>query len=65
MIDVMQPAKVVNHALKRLGKRSYCIPGWKNRLFYYILTRILPRKMAGNIVSKSIKKMYPEKSGYI
>ncbi|MGA3012632.1 MAG: SDR family NAD(P)-dependent oxidoreductase [Bacteroidales bacterium] len=60
IIDVMQPSKVAVYALKMLGKRSYCIPGWKNRLFYYILTRILPRKMAGNIVSKSIKKMYPD-----
>lgn len=60
IIEVMQPSKVAAYALKMLGKRSYCVPGWKNRLFYYILTRILPRKMAGNIVSKSIKKMYPD-----
>jgi short-subunit dehydrogenase len=65
MIEVMNPSKVASYSLKMLGKRSYCIPGWKNRLFFYILTRILPRKIAGNIVSHSIKKIYPEKSGYI
>jgi short-subunit dehydrogenase len=55
----MQPGEVAAYALKMLGKRSFCIPGWKNRLFYYFLTRVLPRKTAGNLVSKSMTKMYP------
>jgi len=58
-IEVMLPEKVASYALKKLGKRSFCIPGWKNRIFYSILTRI-SRKLAGKIVSNSILKMYPE-----
>ncbi len=58
IIGVLQPMEVATYALKMLGKRSFCIPGWKNRLFYYFLTRIIPRKTAGNLVSKSMIKMY-------
>ena len=60
IIEIMQPRDVAIYALKMLGKRSFCIPGWKNRLFYYILTRIIPRKTAGRIVSRSMLKMYPD-----
>jgi short-subunit dehydrogenase len=58
LIEVMQPDDVASYAIKMLGKRSSCIPGWKNRLFYYFLTRILPRNLAGRFVSKSMLKMY-------
>jgi short-subunit dehydrogenase len=58
LIDIMQPGEVAEYALKMLGKRSFCIPGWKNRLFYFFLTRLIPRKTAGNLVSKSMIKMY-------
>ncbi|MCX6245215.1 MAG: SDR family NAD(P)-dependent oxidoreductase [Bacteroidetes bacterium] len=59
LVAVMEPDKVARYALKNLGKKPVCIPGWKNRLFYFILTRILPRRMAGRIVSDSMFKMYP------
>ncbi len=66
IIEIMQPPEVAGYALKMLGKQPLCIPGWKNRLFYYLLTRIIPRKIAGNIVSKSMLKIYPDldRSGY-
>ncbi|MCX6247142.1 MAG: SDR family NAD(P)-dependent oxidoreductase [Bacteroidetes bacterium] len=59
-IDVMPPLDVAKYAIKMLGKKPSCIPGWKNRLSYFFLTRILPRRMAGRIVSNSMKKMYPD-----
>jgi short-subunit dehydrogenase len=59
LIGIMQPMEVAAYALKMLGKRSFCIPGWKNRLFYYFLNRVIPRKSAGNLVSRSMTKMYP------
>ncbi len=59
LIGVMQPSEVAGYALIMLGKRSFCIPGWKNRLFYYLLTRVMPRKIAGHLVSRSMIKMYP------
>jgi hypothetical protein len=59
IIEIMQPLDVAGYALKMLGKKPFCIPGWKNRLFYYFLTRVIPRRIAGNIVTKSMIKMYP------
>ena len=60
IIEIMQPLDVATYALKMLGKRPFCIPGWKNRLFYYFLTRVIPRKIAGILVSNSMVKMYPD-----
>ena len=59
IISPMQPDKVATYALKMLGKKPVCIPGMKNRFFYFILTR-LSRKSAGKIVSRSMLKMYPD-----
>lgn len=56
---IMQPAEVARYALKSLGKRAICIPGWKNRLIFFFLVRMLPRKVAANLVSKAMVKMYP------
>jgi short-subunit dehydrogenase len=60
MIEVMKPADVAEYALRMLGRRPVCIPGWKNRLAYLLLTRILSRNIAAGIVSKSMKRMYPD-----
>jgi len=56
--DVMDPAKVAECAMKNLGRKAICIPGWKNRLFYFVLLHILPRKIAGCFVSQAIGRMY-------
>jgi short-subunit dehydrogenase len=61
LIEVMQPLEVAAYALKKLGKKPFCIPGWKNRLSYYFLTRMLPRKVAGTLVSNSMKKIYQDR----
>jgi uncharacterized protein len=62
LIDVMESADVATYALKMLGKKPFCIPGWKNRLFYHILIRIIPRKISGDLVSISMKKMYQDQN---
>jgi len=56
--EVMEPAKVAACALKNLGRKAICIPGWKNRFFYLILLHLLPRKIAGSFVSQTMGKMY-------
>lgn len=61
LIGVMDPLDVAGYALKMLGKKPVCIAGWKNRLFYFILTRLLPRKVAGTLVSNSMKKIYQDR----
>lgn len=55
---VMKPEAVAEAALKKLGKKTLFIPGFSNRMNYFILTRLLPRKMASSIANKTIKKIY-------
>ena len=56
--QVQQPSEVVKQALQKLGKKALFIPGFSNRLNYFILTRILPRKLASFLANKTMKKMY-------
>jgi uncharacterized protein len=60
---VDSPQKVASSALRKLGKRTLYIPGTSNRLNYFFLRRILPRKWASSIANRTIGKMYSEKSG--
>jgi short-subunit dehydrogenase len=55
---VMKPEDVVEAALKKLGRKTLFIPGSTNRFNYWILTKILPRKLASRIANNTIKKMY-------
>jgi len=55
---VMKPGEVAEATLKKLGKKTLFIPGFSNRLNYFILTRLLPRKMAASIANKTMGKMY-------
>jgi short-subunit dehydrogenase len=55
---VMQAEEVAELALKNLGKKILYIPGFSNRLNYFILTRLLPRKWASYIANKTIYGMY-------
>jgi len=58
---ILDAETVAAFALHQLGKKAICIPGWKNRFSYFILTRILSRKQASALVSKAMRKMYPGK----
>jgi len=55
---LMKPGEVAETALNKLGKKTLFIPGFSNRLNYFILTRLLPRKMAASISNKMMGKMY-------
>lgn len=56
--QVQQPMEVAKLALKKLGKKALFIPGFSNRFNYFILTRILPRRLASFLANKTMKKMY-------
>lgn len=56
--QVQLPSKVAELALKKMGKKALYIPGFSNRLNYFILTRILPRRVASFFANKTIQKMY-------
>jgi short-subunit dehydrogenase len=58
--QIQQPSEVAELALKRIGKKALFIPGFSNRFNYFILTRLLPRKMASYFANKTMEKMYSE-----
>ena len=55
---VMRSESVAEAALDKLGKKALFIPGFSNRLNYFILTRLMPRKMAASIANKTMGEMY-------
>ena len=56
--QVMKPETVAETALNNLGKKYRHIPGFSNRLNYFILTRLMPRKLASSFANKTMGKMY-------
>jgi len=59
---VMEPSTVAESALNKLGKRALFIPGFSNRMNYFILTRLLPRKLAASIANKTMLTMFEQQS---
>lgn len=59
---VMQPKKVAVSSLKQLGRRAFFIPGFSNRMNYFILTRLLPRKTAAYLANKTMLQMFAHKN---
>jgi len=55
---VMKPENVAEAALKNIGKKTLFIPGFTNRMNYFLLTRLMPRKMAASIANRTMGKMY-------
>ena len=55
---VMQSETVAEKSLDKLGKKALFIPGFSNRLNYFILTRLMPRKMAASVANKAMGEMY-------
>ena len=47
--------------IKKLGKKTLFIPGCSNRMNYFILTRIMPRKIAAYIANRTMGNMYVDK----
>jgi len=58
-LSVHEPKEVAEAALNKLGRKTLFIPGFGNRLNYFILTRILPRKLASKLANSAMSKMYP------
>jgi len=49
----LAPDVVVRSALDALGRRAFVIPGAMNRFSAFVLTRLLPRKIAVEIISRN------------
>ena len=57
-IHAMPAHKVVKEALKALGRRAFIVPGLRNRMNYFLLSRILPRRIALKIMNRAVGKLY-------
>lgn len=55
---VQTPDEVVNDCFKSLGKKPSVITGRGNRIASFIMQRLMPRKMAVNIMGDTTRKMY-------
>ncbi len=55
---VMQPEEVADYAITKLGHKIISIPGLTNRLQYFFLMKMIPRRLANRLVNNAMKKMY-------
>lgn len=55
---LQSPEEVVNDCFKYLGKRPSIVTGRSNRMASFFMTKILPRKMAINMMGDTTRKMY-------
>jgi len=58
-VRIMEPDDVARGALEALGKQPSIITGGSNRVANALLQRILPRKTAIRMMSKTTRAMYP------
>jgi short-subunit dehydrogenase len=56
--NVMEPARVASIAIKNLGRKTMIIPGFSNRMSYFLLTRILPNSFSSRIVNRAMAGRY-------
>jgi short-subunit dehydrogenase len=60
-ISSMHPDKVVRAVLRSLGRRAFVIPGFRNKLNYCLMTRILPRRSSLKIINRAVGNLYRDK----
>jgi len=57
-LSVMHPDTVVESGLSSLGHKPFFIPGSKNKLIYFFMTRILPRSTSLRIMNHELGALY-------
>lgn len=55
---VQEPSEVVEECFRHLGKQPSCITGRGNRFASFIMQKLMPRKMAINLMGDTTRKMY-------
>lgn len=58
---IMNPGKVVSGALDTLGRTALYVPGFHNRLTFFILSRILARPAAVRLMNRTVSQMYRDR----
>jgi short-subunit dehydrogenase len=59
--SAMQPETVVDAGIRSLGRRPFVIPGSKNKLIYFLMTRVLPRRTSLRLMNRAVGALYREK----
>jgi short-subunit dehydrogenase len=55
---IMSPLKVADYAIKHLGKKAVLIPGLSNRINYFMMTHLFPRKYASQVINTTMGKAF-------
>ena len=55
---VQTPEEVVQECFRHLGKNPFFISGFGNKIAHFIMSRLLPRKLAIKIMGDTTRKMY-------
>jgi short-subunit dehydrogenase len=58
-VRMAEPVAVAEYALKMAGRKAFCIHGWRNRLNYFFISRLLPKALASYFVNREMERMYP------
>ena len=58
---IMQPDAVAEATLDKLGHKNLFIPGFSNRMNYFILMRLLPRRWASWMANRVMAGLYKDK----
>jgi len=56
--NIMSPVSVAEKALRNLGRRPLYIPGFRNQLTYFILSRLFSRSFSTRLMNRTMGKMY-------
>jgi short-subunit dehydrogenase len=56
--QVMLPGKVSDYAVKMIGSKAVCIPGFSNKLSYFLMSRVLSRNASARIMNRTMRRMY-------
>ena len=56
--SVMEPDAVAKGALRKLGRGSFYIPGWSNKMTFFLFSRIFPTRWSAGIFNKTMRQMY-------
>ena len=60
-LSVMHPNTVAEAGLRSLGHKPFVIPGSKNKIIYFLMTRILPRRTSLRMMNRAVGNLYREK----
>lgn len=56
--NVMEPGRVAGEIIGALGRRPFVIPGFGNKAVYFMLSRILPRRISLRIMDRAVSRLY-------